>query len=335
MQYSDEDSDHSNLDNLQTGSHIFGLGSAETSQSENIVTDPLSGGEPEREDPRAASQAADSTETENPKDLVGALSLRSRTLASLAETFVRDRELDEDALSKAQMLPDFWPAVKAALYNKADSLKGTPKTLQLMYQSLRQETDVDLGSFSAISIPDLAIVLDRISHGGQMQTLNLSGRSTLTKNELEFLIKHTKALQAIYLMGARSSLSVSDLTKLQFPGDMYHHMHLERALHPEVGYESPTELEVKPAMLEFLPVEHCLRHIAYVTVPDCHISTRNCNLATSGIDWSDLSAEGSEPTDQHTYEQLENGKRCRKYPLTDTPMPLSRLVIGLRNLFEW
>ena len=369
MQYSDEDSVQSYSENSETGSHNVSPGSPEmsrsentvagslsggepkpgdslaasqgaespeTSQSENTVTDSLNAGEPKLEDSLAASEGADQPEEENPQDVVGALSLRTRTLASLAEAFVRNRELDEAALSRVQMLPDFWSAVKAALYKDADCLESTPKTLELMYQSLKQERDVDVGPFSTLSIPDLAVVLDRLSEGGEMQNLNLSGRSTLNKDELECLIKHTRALQALYLMGARSSLSVTDLTGLQLPGDIYHNVLLERALLPQDWRMSLRGRKViKPSMPEFPSVEHSLRHIAYVTITGRYSDLGKSSLPTSGIEWSDLSVDGSEPTNKHRPEVLGDGKKCRKYCLTDTPMPLCRLIIGLRNLFEW
>ena len=311
----DEYSNESSNDTLET---------SDMSLSKNAVTDSLGGVEPEREVPRAATLEAERTEKEDPKDVVGPLSLRSRTLASLAEALVCDREFDEDALSQAQMLPDFWPAVKAALYKKADGLKSTPKTLDLMYQSLKQERDVDAGAFNTISIAHLAHVLERLSHHGQMQSLNLSGRPTLTKDELEVLVKHTVGLRTLYLMGAPDTLSISDLTELRLPGDVYHPELFKRAL-----------LLRGADMLNFLPWEQTVRHIAYVTLAARDLSTGKSSLPTSGINWSHLGAETSESPSPYTYEPLGDETKCRKFPLTDTPMPLSRLVVGIRNLFEW
>lgn len=340
----DEDSDHSDSDSQPTGVHNVSLGGPEMSHSEDAVTNSLSGSEPKRENPRAATQEADQNENESSKDLTGSLCLRSRALISLAEALVRGQKLDEDALSQAQMLPDFWPAVKAALYQNADSLKSTPNTLEMMYQSLKEERDVDAGPFITIPVPDLAIVLDRLSHGGQMQSLNLSGRSTLTKNELEHLIKHAGALQALYLMGAAASLSISDLTELQLPGDIYHHELLKRALRPRdselaIFWEGRTvwsrKPQAEPDMLKFILGGHSVQHIAYVIVPvDDERAGKSKYWSTSGIRWSHLSAEGSSNR-RHTYESLGDVMKCRKYPLTGTPMPLSRLVIGIRNLMEW
>lgn len=299
----------------------------EVSRSNNAVTNSLGGGEPERENPGAATLEADRAEKENPKNLVGHLSLRSRTLASLAEALVHDREVDENALSQAQMLPDFWPAVRAALYKNADSLKSTPKTLDLMYQSLKQETDVDAGPFNTISILDLARVLDRLSHGGQMQTLNLSGRPTLTKDELEVLIEHNVGLRNLYLMGATGSLPITDLTELRFSGEVHHRLLFERA-HRAVRSKKP---EAGPD-IRFVPAEASIRHIAYVTITGLDDEAGKSYLPDSGIDWDSLKVDASW---SEVYQSVTQGMRCMKYPLKDTPMLLPRLIIGVRNLFEW
>ena len=302
-------------------------------RSENTVTDLLSGGGPERDDLRAATQEADYTNKEKIKDVIGPSSLRSRALTSLTEAFVHDQEFDLDALSQAQMLSGFWPAVKVALYKNADSLKSTPKTLEMMYQSLKQERHVDAGPFSTISIPDLAIVLDRLSHSGQMRSLNLSGRSKLTKNELEVLIKHTRALQTLYLMGAPSSISMNDLTELQLPGDVYHPLLFERA-HRAVRWKTP---ETGLPILDFPPREHSLRHIAHVAIPVRDRATGESNLPSSGIEWCNLIARSSNPGLKHRYllKRLDEKMQCRKYFLMETPMSLIRLVVGIRNLFQW
>ena len=84
---------------------------------------------------------------ESIEDEAGLTQLRTTTLNQLAETLVNDEITDHDILQQAEMLPDFWPKVKEILYQKANKLKVSSKSLELLYQSLKQDIFVDLSLF--------------------------------------------------------------------------------------------------------------------------------------------------------------------------------------------
>ena len=137
-------------------------------------------------------------------------SLRSRTLDQLVQSVVNGEETDPQVLSDAEMLTDFYTRVRGKLYEQAGNLESSPTLLEVLFNSLKGETYVNLGLFSSLSTTEISSLAIRLTLEGCVEDLNLSGLD-IPDTDLRTILDHER-IQRVYLMGENAGAYVTQIS---------------------------------------------------------------------------------------------------------------------------
>ena len=254
------------------------------------------------------------------------MSLRDRALDQLADAVSKGADMESHSLSDAEMLSDFWPKVKERLYANANSLEYSRPLLDVFFKSLKDDTYIDMGPFVSFSIPEIGEVVHRLSHEGSLVELDLSCRRDLSRDAIHTIVhKDNKTLHCLFIMES-TSVTANDIAKCGLHGDVYQHQLFKR---PIIGTESYGS--TAPPLLEF-PTQHNVIQLAWIGVPSNFLLSENSYHENGLLVWDTLEIEVARP---QVYGRYHDQVRCTKYPLTDSPLPLVRLVTGLKNILLW
>jgi hypothetical protein len=123
-------------------------------------------------------------------------SLRESTLARLVDESLQSPDPDLSWIAEAELLSDFFPAVKARIYNEP-TLLASPVAKVLLLKAIEHEQEVDLSPFQNLSMDDILSITSRLSK--ETKSLSLSGNVTA---ELLALLAEKPSICKIYVLDA-------------------------------------------------------------------------------------------------------------------------------------
>jgi len=154
-------------------------------------------------------------------------SLRESTLARLVEESLQSADPDLSWTAEAELLSDFFPAVKARIYSEP-TLLASPVAKALFLKAIEHEQEVDLSPFQDLSMDDILSITSRLSK--EIKSLSLSGNVTA---ELLALLAEKLSICKIYVLDAPNLQLQSVLQVMSQPGSpwIYHAEMFRAPLH--------------------------------------------------------------------------------------------------------
>jgi hypothetical protein len=123
-------------------------------------------------------------------------SLRGSALARLVDESLQNADLDLSWTAEAELLSDFFPAVKARIYSEP-TLLASPVAKALLLKAIEHEQEVDLSPFQNLSVDDILSITSRLSK--ETKSLSLPGNVTA---ELLASIAENPSICKIYVLDA-------------------------------------------------------------------------------------------------------------------------------------
>ena len=257
---------------------------------------------------------------------LNALSLREVTLGKLANAVAHCEEIDPQVLSEAEVLTDFWPKVKEQLYADAGNLTYSPSLLQILFKSLKSEIYVDLSPFRKLSMSDLGDLVHRLSHEGNLAELNLSYRLDISKDDIRTLLDNIEGTKCgLYIMG-NISASAADIAVFGRGIDVYQPEIFKRSI-MKPSYNDPAQTPLKFATL------HSVVQVVWIAISSGFLCDEKSYIDNELV-WDSLHTR-DEPTQRFSLFVDPSVVSFKRYPLTDVPLPLVRLLAGLKSLLQW
>ena len=203
------------------------------------------------------------------------VTLRDRSMDTLLDTLLIQREEDTNVLADAELLPDFIPRLRQKLYEQAVTLEPSVYNLALLRKSLEKDTVLDLSPFQNFKAQDLVHILAQFR--GTSRTLNLSNKSDLGESDLQTILNAGgKGLRALVVLEC-PKISL-DFVKLHLGGlDVYHSGLFRRALGTDASDHS---------LMEFPSLE-TITQIVLIGISQYDLNTQKYHQ-TGNIDWTVL-----------------------------------------------
>jgi hypothetical protein len=240
-------------------------------------------------------------------------SLRESTLARLVDESLQSADPDLSWTAEAELLSDFFPAVKARIYSEP-TLLASPVAKALLLKAIEHEQEVDLSPFQNLSTDDILSITSRLSK--EIKSLSLSGNVTaellaLVAEQNPSICKMQSALQVMTQCGS-PRIYHADMFRapLEFP----------RSRHEN---EQGTPLDVLPKASEKFPVVQILWLTRGIGGDGDVI-----RLGDGGLPWATI------PLSLEDYFASCDHASIAAFPLRDGFLTISCVVTGLAKLMQ-
>ncbi|KAG8526169.1 uncharacterized protein KY384_000162 [Bacidia gigantensis] len=254
-------------------------------------------------------------------------SLRSQTLDQLAEMIIKSGTIIPSVMAEAEILNDFWPKIREKLYNEAETLLYTKTSQTLLLKLLKDDEHVDLTCFKTFTSANVLDFVTSLLQYRHMKSLNLSGHRHLERIGTSSLLHHPGSLRKVYMLNV-ASISALDLMNDNPACDVYHDDLMRRSINDYFTRHDAQSLpelsrltgRVTQLLYVLLGSENGSKHTAHPKEP---------------IDWNSVrGVKGMLQRGTGSFAERHD-TQTKKFPLTDIPLPVTRLVPGLKNLFMW
>ncbi|KAL8955723.1 MAG: hypothetical protein Q9183_006542, partial [Haloplaca sp. 2 TL-2023] len=247
-------------------------------------------------------------------------SLRKQTLEQLCSIILRESDYDPAVLAEVRQLPDF----AQNLRNKICSLAEANELGSLPEIAFEGEPVVDLSRLTNVKSELLLETATSLLKGGKVRSLDLSHLRQLSEKDLTSIINIESGLETLYILNMPhiSLQSVSSFWS-QCPSlnNIYHTELFKRPFYKICYSDLLSELKSPP-----IDSRNPIRHILFARL----LSQSNrgyANLRKQDgvtVDWqrAKLATDLHDPSDHICLSS---------FPMTDTFLPLAKLVNGLVN----
>jgi hypothetical protein len=256
-------------------------------------------------------------------------SLRELTLARLVDESLQNADLDLSWTAEAELLSDFFPAIKARIYSEP-TLLASPVAKALLIKAIEHEQEVDLSPFQNLSMDDILSITSRLSK--ETKSLSLSGNVTA---ELLALLAENSSICKIYVLDAPNLPLQSALQVMAQRGSpRIYHAEMFRAPLKSTWpnwFRLPREDEQRtpgdaadsfPKASERFPVVQ----IFWLTRGSCG-NDNVIRLDDGGLLWTTVPRN----SDYYSFRDLAS---MAAFPLRDGFLTISRVVTGLAKFMQ-
>jgi hypothetical protein len=258
-------------------------------------------------------------------------SLRGSALARLVDESLQNADLDLSWTAEAELLSDFFPAVKARIYSEP-TLLASPVAKALFLKAIEHEQEVDLSPFRNLPTDDILSITSRLSK--ETKSLSLSGNVTA---ELLALLAENPSICKIYVLDAPNLQLQSALQIMaQCGSPRIYHAEMFRAPLESVQpncFRYPHEDEqntpgdaadLLPKASERFPVVQIF-WLSRGTWGNDDVT----RLDDGGLPWATV------PLDTGRYYDLSRGHASiATFPLRDGFLTISRVITGLAKFMQ-
>ena len=253
--------------------------------------------------------------------------LRSQTMDTLIQNLLDSPEENSSLVVEAELLTDFLPKLKDKIYDQAKTLKWSSYHLDLLFQALQNELEVDLGPLTNIPAEDLAIIVEKLYKNGKVSILNLSNRSDISLEDLHYIIGTGTRLRVLCLL-EMPQIPLKSLGQYLVNLEVHHSDLLRWGLraYSYFDYFNSSEMVAKTKF----PGTGTVSKIVWTGLSKRGSMSRRNYLPNGRIAWENLTLNPDklEPFPGRT--TLEQ----RSYDL-HVPLPPCKLVPGVLRLLQW
>ena len=258
-------------------------------------------------------------------------SLRESTLARLVDVSLQNADPDLSWTAEAELLPDFFPAVKARIYSEP-TLLASPVAKALFLKAIEHEQEVDLSPFQGLSMDEILSITSRLSK--ETRSLSLSGNVTA---ELLALLAENPSICKICVLDAPNLQLQSALQVMSQCGWLrIYHAEMFRAplestrpncfrLPHEDEQRTPGDAaDLLPKASERFPVVQIL-WLSRGIEGDGDVT----RLDDGGVSWATVP-----PNPDLAYFSSRGHASIAAFPLRDGFLTISRVVTGLAKFIQ-
>jgi hypothetical protein len=259
-------------------------------------------------------------------------SLRESTLARLVDESLQSADPDLSWTTEAELLSDFFPAVKAKIYSEP-TLLASPVAKALLLKAIEHEQEVDLSPFQNLSMDDILSITSRLSK--ENKSLSLSGN--VTAELLALVAERNPSICKIYVLDAPNLQLQSALQVMAQRGSPWiYHADMFRAplesTRPNC-FRSPHEDEQRtpgdtadllPKASERFPVVQI-----FWLARGINGSGDVTRLDDGGLPWATVP-----PDSGRGYDLSRDHASIAAFPLRDGFLTISRVVTGLAKFMR-
>jgi hypothetical protein len=255
-------------------------------------------------------------------------SLRESTLARLVDESLQSADPDLSWTAEAELLSDFFPAVKARIYSEP-TLLASPVAKALLLKAIEHEQEVNLSPFQNLSMDDILSITSRLSK--EIKSLSLSGN--VTAELLALVAEQNPSICKISVLDAPNLQLQSALQVMAQHGSLrIYHADMFRAPLESIRancFREPHEDEkctpleaadLLPKASEKFPVVQIL----WLTRGNGDVT----RLDDGGLSWAAL------PIGSEDYYLSRDPASIAAFPLRDGFLTISRVVTGLAKFMQ-
>lgn len=255
-------------------------------------------------------------------------SLRESTLARLVDESLQSTDPDLSWTAEAELLSDFFPAVKARIYSEP-TLLASPVAKALLLKAIEHEQEVNLSPFQNLSMDDILSITSRLSK--EIKSLSLSGN--VTAELLALVAEQNPSICKISVLDAPNLQLQSALQVMAQHGSLrIYHADMFRAPLESIRancFREPHEDEkctpleaadLLPKASEKFPVVQIL----WLTRGNGDVT----RLDDGGLSWAAL------PIGSEDYYLSRDPASIAAFPLRDGFLTISRVVTGLAKFMQ-
>ena len=257
------------------------------------------------------------------------VTLRGQTMDTIIQHLLDSPEENSSLVAESEDLTDFLPRLKDKLYAAAPTIKWSSHYLDLLYQALKNEFEVDLSALGTISTKDLADVVAKLYENSKMSVLNLSHRPDISQEDLRSIIGTGTRLQVLCLL-EMPQIPLESLGQYMVNCEVHHSDLLRWALRDYsdsiFGCRDPQEMVPN---VEF-PVTGVASKIVWTGLGSGDYLDQRNYLPNGRIAWENLNFTPRSGQSLDWHEGLEN----RLYDLR-VPVAPCKLVPSVLHLLQW
>lgn len=257
--------------------------------------------------------------------------LRDAAFDQVADAIIEDADTSLENVVDAQRMNDFWQKLRARFYETACGKTFDNRSLDLLLRSLEGEVDVDLSRFDSMKSHQVVYLTDRLLEGNSsVKSLNLSGLR-LAKEDIMHILRNGKGLTALYMMG-ESPVQPREIAECKPGFDVYEARLLQQALVDEMR-SWPREVVTRD-LLDFSYGPQPVVQVTWLGLGEHFLSDRDSYDTTGHLKYGPM-VHFREKSESLTFFEQRRRPACCQCPLTDIPLPLARLVGGLKVFLQW
>lgn len=253
--------------------------------------------------------------------------LRGQTMDTVIQNLLDSPEENSSLVAEAEDLTDFLPRLNDKLYAAAPTIKWSSYHLDLLYQALKNEVEVDLSPLSNISKKDLAILVAKLYENGKIKVLNFSHRPDISLEDLRSIIGTGTRLRVLCLL-EMPQIRLEDLGQYLVNCEVHHSDLMRWALRDYSFFNSRNSKERVPNT-EF-PATGVVSQIVWTGLSTTASIDRRNYLPNGRIAWENLTPEPGKGQWLGMGQALE----VRPYDLC-VPVTPCKLVPGVLRLLQW
>ena len=253
--------------------------------------------------------------------------LRGQTMDTFIQKLLDSPEENLSLVAEAETLTDFLPRLKDKLYDWATTMKWSSHHLDLLYQALQNESEVDLSPLSNVPAKELATVAAKLYENGKMSVLNLSHRPDISLDDLGSMIGTGTRLRVLCLL-EMPQIPLESLGQYLINCEVHHSDLLRWALRDHSFFDGRNSHERVHNIV--LPAAGVVSQIVWVGLGSTESIDRLNYLPNGRIAWENLRFDPWNQQMLCRHEHLDN----RFYDLC-VPITPCRLVPGVLRLLHW
>src|SRR5271155_1736625 len=260
-------------------------------------------------------------------------SLRESALACLIDESLQTADPDLSWTAEAELLSDFFSAVKARIYSEP-TLLASPVAKALLLKAIEHEQEVDLSPFQNLSTDDILSITSRLSK--ETKSLSLSGN--VTAELLALLAEKKPSICKIYVLDAPNLQLQSALQVMSQHGSpwIYHaemfrapleSRYSSRQLHEDEDEDEERTPGAAPDLLPKASERFPVVQIFWLT-RGMHGNGNVTRLDDGGLPWATvLNSDGD-------YFSSRGHGSIAAFPLRDGFLTIPRVVTGLAKFIQ-
>ncbi|KAK0508339.1 hypothetical protein JMJ35_009423 [Cladonia borealis] len=256
------------------------------------------------------------------------VTLRGQTMDMVIQNLLEPPEENSSLVAEAEGLTDFLPRLKDRLYDTAATMKWSSHRLDLLYQALQNEVEVDLSPLSNIPAKDLAVIVAKLYENGKMSVLNLSHRPDVSLEDLRSMIGSGTRLRVLYLL-EMPQIPLEGLGQYLVNCEVHHSELLRWALRDYLFFKGRNSKERVPNT-EF-PATGVVSRIVWTGLSATASIDRRNYLPNGRIAWENLKPQ---PRKDNWFDIGGQDLEIRPYDLC-VPITPCKLVPGVLRLLQW
>ena len=254
------------------------------------------------------------------------VTLRDRTMDTMLQKLLESPEGNLSLVAEAEDLTDFLPRLKDKFYDAATTMKWSSYHLDLLYEALQNEYEVDLSLLSNIPVKELAILVAKLYENGKMGVLNLSHRPDISMEDLRSMIGTGARLRVLCLL-EMPQIRVESLGQYLVNCEVHHSDLLAWWRYPAFDGQNYGK---RVPNIEF-PATGVVSQVVWTGLGSNGSIDRLNYLPNGRIAWENLRFK---PTTDQWLNAYQKGLEYRLYDLC-MPVAPCKLVPGVLRLLKW